>query len=573
MTLYKFFAIVALFVSFLSSHAFSNNAKVQIIHNSADKLADKVDIYVNGTLEFDDFGFREATPFIELPSQTDIFVAIQPSNSTNAENPLALFKFNLEPNVSYTVIASGIVSDSGYEPTIPFDLIVYPNSRDIATDPNFVDINVFHGSTDAPKVDVVESGVGAGTIINDLGYGQFSGYLSLPAEDYIIDIRDETGETIVARYSVPLKTLKAGGTALNVFASGFLNPGVNSDGLSFGLFAAAADGTVIEIPLYNEEVSKAKVQIIHNSADKAAQQVDIYVNGILAFDNFEFRMATPYTELPSGVDLEIAIQPSDSESAENPLALFVVNLEPDTYTVIASGIVSQNGYEPRVPFNLHMFKGSVESSESPNNVVVNVFHGATDAPDVDVVETGIGAGTLIDYLGFGEFSGNLSLPVNNYVIEVRDETGTATVATYEVPLQNLNAGGLGLNVFASGFLNPSNNSEGDDFGLYAALPDGTVLKLQSVTANVEDDFSLNQINVYPNPANDNVNIEINTELDYLNMDLFDQTGLKIRNLYNGKMNSDIRNLPVSLSGLSSGVYYVRIDTGKKTIFKAINVIK
>jgi hypothetical protein len=47
------------------SAAAPTTARVQVIHNSADILADSVDIYVNGALAIPDFGFREATPFID----------------------------------------------------------------------------------------------------------------------------------------------------------------------------------------------------------------------------------------------------------------------------------------------------------------------------------------------------------------------------------------------------------------------------------------------------------------------------------------------------------------------------
>ncbi len=65
--------------------------------------------------------------------------------------------------------------------------------REEATDMNNTDVLVFHGSTDAPTVDVVEVGVGAGTIVDDMAYGEYDGYLELGTADYRLANKDETG--------------------------------------------------------------------------------------------------------------------------------------------------------------------------------------------------------------------------------------------------------------------------------------------------------------------------------------------------------------------------------------------
>ncbi|MCB9024119.1 MAG: DUF4397 domain-containing protein [Lentimicrobiaceae bacterium] len=77
------------------------------------------------------------------------------------------------------------------------------------------------------------------------------------------------------------------------------------------------------------------------------------------------------------------------------------------------------------------------------------FHGSTDAPVVDVVETGVGAGTIIDNFTYGDFAGYLELPTNDYVLAVRDETGTATVVSYAAPLATLGLQGQALTVLQS----------------------------------------------------------------------------------------------------------------------------
>ncbi|MDA3943423.1 MAG: hypothetical protein PF694_07775, partial [Bacteroidetes bacterium] len=40
--------------------------------------------------------------------------------------------------------------------------------------------------------------------------------------------------------------------------------------------------------------SQARVQVIHNSADAAAEVVDVWLNDELLLDNFAFRTASPF---------------------------------------------------------------------------------------------------------------------------------------------------------------------------------------------------------------------------------------------------------------------------------------
>lgn len=78
-----------------------------------------VDVYLNGDLLIDDFVFRTATPFIDAPATIDFTVAIAPSNSTSAGDAIYTQVFNLADGGTYVVVASGIVSGSGYNPLQP----------------------------------------------------------------------------------------------------------------------------------------------------------------------------------------------------------------------------------------------------------------------------------------------------------------------------------------------------------------------------------------------------------------------------------------------------------------------
>jgi hypothetical protein len=230
----------------------SMTARVQVIHNSADAAASVVDVWLNNTLLLDNFAFRTASPFVDAPAGVEFTIAIQGPDSTSPDNPIWSHNYTLEEGETYVLVANGIVSSSGYDPTPAFDIEVYGMGREQASNASNTDVLVFHGSTDAPTVDVYETGVGAGQIVNNLMYTDFAGYLELGTADYILEIRDETGMNTVAAYQAPLETLGLEGAALTVVASGFLNPANNSNGQAFGLWVAlAAGGALVELPVYN----------------------------------------------------------------------------------------------------------------------------------------------------------------------------------------------------------------------------------------------------------------------------------------------------------------------------------
>jgi hypothetical protein len=541
----------------ITGFTFAQTARVQIIHNSADAAASPVDIYVNGTLAFDDVPFRAATPFTTVPAGVTLSVGVAPGNSTSVNDTIVNFNVTFSNNETYVVVADGIVSPTGYSPSQPFGLSVYGMGRETASNTLNTDVLVHHGSTDAPTVDVYETGVGAGLIVDDLAYTDFAGYLELPTADYTLEIRDQTGMTTVATYSAPLSTLNLGGEALVVVASGFLNPANNSNGPAFGLYVAlASGGALVALP----EVQTARVQIIHNSADAAASPVDIYVEGALAFDDVPFRAATAFTTVPAGVTLNVGIAPGNSTSVNDTIVNFPVTFaNNETYVVVADGIVSPTGYSPAQPFGLAVYGMGREMASNSMNTDVLVHHGSTDAPTVDVYETGVGAGLIVDDLAYTDFAGYLELPTADYTLEIRDETGTTTVASYEAPLSTLGLDGQALVVVASGFLDPTNNSNGPAFGLYVALAaGGPLVALPVSTPNSVSEVNATTVKMYPNPATDIVRIE-GVDLTTVNVSLYDMAGRNIANALQINGNS------LDISKLENGMYQMVLINSEEEV--------
>lgn len=547
-TNYLFKTMLFLALGFTSQ---AQTARVQVIHNSADVAASTVDVYLGNTLLIDNFAFRTASPFIDAPAGVPITVGIAPSTSTSSADAIATFDYTLASGETYVLVAEGIVSPTGYSPATPFDIAVHATGREAALVSGNTDVLVHHGSTDAPTVDVVEVGVGAGTVVDNASFGDFAGYLELPTADYVLEIRDETGTATVASYDAPLATLGLDDASAVVVASGFLNPSANSNGPAFGLWVALpSGGPLVELPK-----SIARVQAIHNSADAAAETVDLYLNGDLLVDNFAFRTATPFIDAPAGVQITIGVAPSNSTSSADAIATFDYTLASgETYVLVAEGIVSPTGYTPATPFDIAVYASGRESAILGSNTDVLVHHGATDAPTVDVVEVGVGAGTIVDNAAYGDFAGYLELSTADYVLEIRDETGAVTVASYDAPLATLSLDGAAAVVVASGFLNPAVNSDGPAFGLWVALPTGGAMVELPATAFASiTELNNEEVTIYPNPTESMLNVKT-TDLNVTKIEISDVHGkvYSSTNVDNSVLNSvDVSNLP-------AGYYFLKI---------------
>ncbi|MBP6731224.1 MAG: DUF4397 domain-containing protein [Chitinophagales bacterium] len=482
------------------------NANVQVVHNCAAPAADSVDVYLDGALLLDNFKFRTATPFVSVLAGVNHTIAVAPASSTSVADSIATFyDVILEADSSYTVFASGVVG-SGFAAnpnavSTTFDLKLVAPARTASFNAGKVEFAVFHGATDAPAVDV--NLTGGATLVPNAKYGDASGYLSVDPTWYPIDIAAAGTSTVVASYVADLTGL-AGGSAI-VFASGFLTPSANNNGPAFGLYAVLANGTVLKLPAQQN----AKVQVVHNCAAPAADSVDVYLDGSLLLDNFKFRTATPFVNVLAGVAHSIAVAPASSTSVGQALATFPgITLTADSsYTVFASGVVGSgfaaNPNSVSTAFDLKIVAPARAASFNAGKVEFAVFHGATDAPAVDVNLTG--GATLVPNAKYGDASGYLSVDPTWYPIDIAAAGTSTVVASYVADLTTL-SGGAAI-VFASGFLTPSANNNGPAFGLFAVLGDGTVIELPA-----QENAQVQVLHNCADPIADSVDVYINGSL-------------------------------------------------------------
>ncbi len=480
----------------------AQTARIQVIHNSADDIADSVDVYLNGNLLLDNFAFRSATPFIDAPAGTAIDIDVAPKTSTGVANSIYNLNTTLTAGETYVIVAAGItgLSTTSYSDTPSFELDVFAMGREQAAMTGNTDVLVYHGATDAPTVDVYENGVLNTTASDDLMYSDFDGYLELPANNYVLEVQDASGAIVVASYDAPLQALGLVDSAITVLASGFLDPSTNGNGPAFGLYVALpTGGNLIALPS-----SQARLQVIHNCADDIADSVDVYLNGNLLLDNFAFRTATPFINAPAGVTIDIDVAPKTSTSVANSIYnLNTALTSGETYIAVAAGItgLSTTSYSDTPAFELDVFAMGREQAATAGNTDILVYHGATDAPTVDVYENGVLNTTASDDLMYSDFDGYLELPTDDYILEVRDASGSTVVTSYLAPLQTLGLEDSAITVLASGFLDPSVNGNGPAFGLFAALPEGgDLLALPVGFLGIEETETLD-VSLYPNPSN------------------------------------------------------------------------
>ena len=145
--------------------------------------------------------------------------------------------------------------------------------------------------------------------------------------------------------------------------------------------------------------------------------VDIYVNDDLFIPDFAFRAATPFDNVPAEVNLNIGVAPGNSSGPEDIIADFDVTLaDNQTYVVIANGVLdpmmfADNPDGLNVGFSLYPMDNIVESA-GMDMVKVIGFHGATDAPAVDIYP-------LYTDLSYGEYSEYAEVPADVYTLEIR----------------------------------------------------------------------------------------------------------------------------------------------------------
>lgn len=564
--------------------AIGGTAKVQVIHNSGDPAADSVDIYVDivrDTIKLDNVAYRSATAFLDLPSEYPIDIVVAAKNSTSITDGLATFSPTLTMGTSSLAIASGVLGLAGSSFAANPDgvdnafTLLLTEGREMSAAATDVDVTVVHGSTDAPSVGINANG---GILLDSVAYKDISGYVTIPAAKYRIDVTAANDSANVL-FPFFLDASGLGGGAAAILASGFLTPADNENGAGFGLFAVLPEGGNF-LPL--SPVGAARAQVIHNAADPAADTVDIYVNtfaGIVKVDDFAFRTATPFIDLPAGYPVDIVIAaPSSTDITNGVIATIPLTAtDGDTLHIIANGVLDPTAFAANptgvsTAFNLFATGGSREAGRMAANVDLRVFHGATDAPAVDVVA--FGSGVIVDSAAYTDATGYLELPAASYQLNVTPEGDNGTVVGSYIADASTLGGGAGI-ILASGFLDPTTNGDGEAFGLLLVLADGTAVLLSNVTS-IDKDLTQNNalLKAYPNPFSGRATLDYTVDqAGEVSFQVLDMSGRVIQEKQFSNMFVGDHELELNAEELGSGMRIIIMRTESSRAIQKVLVLE
>jgi hypothetical protein len=314
-------------------------------------------------------------------------------------------------------------------------------------------IRVVHASPDAPAVDVYARGV-ATPLFADVEYGEATQYATVPAGDYVIDLR-ATGAsaTSAPAFSTGSLTL-TDGASITALASGLLGSTDGDDRFRVLALADAfgADGA-----------GQARVRIVHAGADAPAVAIDVGDDGspeVASLGRFADTGEAGVT-LPAGQSLQVGIRLTEADGGARVTAFTIPALGSGaSYYVVATGLLAELPRDA-AGFGLLAVDEGGSAALVRQNPVVFALHAGPDAPAVDL---GAGGAALATDLSFGNLSAPIQVAPGSYPIDVYAagglEAGDAPVATVTTPAL---AAGERYLAIATGFLAPAEGENG--FGI------------------------------------------------------------------------------------------------------------
>lgn len=302
----------------------------------------------------------------------------------------------------------------------------------------------------------------------------------------------------------------------------------------------------------------AFVQFYHSSPDLAIATVDIRMDGVLVADNLNYNEATPFIQVTNIFNAYISINPSNSIDDSNPYYAQNVNLGMQKYyTVPIVGIYSSSGYNTTFvgPMSLMLTGIDVPMAPvDPGNQHIAFFNNVTDATGFRYFYNGIDAYGPVYYAS--PLSDEYLL--TNHPFDLYAISNPTHYGTFDIPFEDYI--GQTISVVTSGFVDPSQNSNGPGLNMCVVHTDGTVDCFQNL--GIDEQTLAGNFSVYPNPATSTVNVVFNQQgSDPATIEIIDLLGQVVYTDVLNDLQTGENTRSIAVSSLKPGTYQLRLLQG------------
>ncbi|MDF2437617.1 MAG: hypothetical protein K0Q95_1993 [Bacteroidota bacterium] len=225
-------------------------------------------------------------------------------------------------------------------------------------------------------------------------------------------------------------------------------------------------------------------------------------------------------------------------------------------------------------------------------LVINHLCGSHDTANIQMLETpamsgpGLITGTITEGLGFGRVPGE---PIPGIDIKLGRNPGGQLVASTQ--------SGSGTEAGQYRFMNVPMNLPGETYTIYVDIPglgrvstynfvidasisqypgmdyeaDSTSIYITQMSVGISPSANNeSSLSVYPNPVSDNANIEYTIDVDSkIELSVYNVIGDQIMLIENKEQSAGTYNYKVNMSGISTGVYFVKLKINNTSTVKKI----
>ena len=193
-----------------------------------------------------------STPFTDVPIGISIDAAVAEGSSTSSSEAFFTASYTFGSDTNYVKIVNGVRDPTQFAPnpdgrSTAVGVHGIDNVRRFAQHPDSVDVFVYHGSTDAPAIEVAEGG--GALVAEDLRYGDNGAYFMVAADAMIsLAVSRASDGLPYGTYTGTVGAELAGQSAI-IMIRGFVDPSANMNGRDLVATVVPAEGAAFDLAL------------------------------------------------------------------------------------------------------------------------------------------------------------------------------------------------------------------------------------------------------------------------------------------------------------------------------------